>query len=314
MRRWTEWPYGSLLVLAVLVVLLPAVLQPGYQVRVAALVWIAGIAAVGLHILMGQAGQVSLGQKGFIGIGAYAVALLPAKLGIPPLAAGGIGIVLAAMIAYLVGRPILRLQGHYLAVATLGFGLIIALVLTSEVGLTGGPDGARVQRLTILSQRIVSPISWYWISGVGLLLAVGIAVQLRGSPAGRALRGLQDSEVAARTVWIDVATKKLQVFVVAAVYAASSGVMLALMNGFVTPDVASFVNSVEYVAMVVIGGISSPLGAVVGAAFLTLLPQVLAGFHDYEDLLVGFLIMAFMIFLRRGIVPSLQAAMLGRQR
>ncbi|MET4170308.1 branched-chain amino acid transport system permease protein [Bradyrhizobium sp. LA6.1] len=313
MRHLLESRYASLLFLAVIVCGLPLILHPGYQIRVAALIWISGIAAVGLHVLMGQAGQVSLGQTGFMGIGAYSVGLLPTLLGIPSLAAAAIGIVAAGLIAYLVGKPLLRLQGHYLAVATLGFGLIVALVLTSEVQLTGGPDGLRVPRLTILSTRIVSPANWYWIGGVGLLIAVALAIHLRESPTGRALRALQDSETAARTLGIDVAARKLQAFIIAAIYAATAGSMLALMNGFITPDVASFFSSVEYVAMVVIGGIASPIGAVVGATFLTVLPQVLAGFSEYEDLLIGLLIMLFMIFLRDGIVPSL-AAIVARRR
>lgn len=304
--------FAALIPVASILVLLPLMAGSAYYLRVAALVWIMGLAAVGLHLLMGLAGQVSLGHAGFFGIGAYAVAILPALFGVPPLAAAMAGIVLCGIVAYLVGMPILRLQGHYLAVATLGFGLLIAMVLTSEVGITGGPDGMNVVRLRLFGQRITSPMAWYWITGVFLLIGMAAAVQLRQSPTGRALCGIQDSEVASAAMGIDVARRKLQAFIIASIYAGVAGALLALMNGFITPDTANFLNSVELVAMVVIGGMTTPLGAVVGAALLTVLPQMMAALYNYHDIMMGLVIMLFMIFLRQGIVPALVALFVRR--
>jgi branched-chain amino acid transport system permease protein len=133
--------YGILIVLAAVMALLPLTFPSGYYFRVASLVWVSAFAAIGLNILMGKAGQVSLGHAGFFGIGAYAVAIGPAHLGLPSLAALVIGAGVSALLAYLVGRPILRLRGHYLAIATLGFGILVALVITTESRWTGGPDG-----------------------------------------------------------------------------------------------------------------------------------------------------------------------------
>ncbi|HET6468890.1 MAG TPA: branched-chain amino acid ABC transporter permease [Geminicoccaceae bacterium] len=311
MTRLTASRFAPLLLLGALLLLLPLLFPSGFYYRIAALVWISGLAALGLNILMGQAGQVSLGHAGFFGIGAYAVAIGPAHLGLHPLLAMLLGALLAGLIAWLVGRPILRLKGYYLAIATLGFGVLVALVITSESRLTGGPDGMAVERIELLGWRIRGAETWYWITGAVLLIGVWLALNLEDSPAGRALRALHDSEVAAAVVGVDLAAFKLEAFVLAAVYASIAGSLLASMNAFVTPDVASFLTSVEFVTMVVVGGMGSVLGSVLGAALLVTLPQLLTVFQEYEHALLGLAIMLVMIFLRQGIVPSLARA-LGR--
>jgi branched-chain amino acid transport system permease protein len=286
MRALLASRFFTLLLLAALVVLLPLIFPSGYYFRVAALVWISALAAIGLNILMGQAGQVSLGHAGFFGIGAYAVAIGPTHLSVPPWAALILGAALSGILALLIGKPVLRLRGHYLAIATLGLGVLVAIVLTNESRWTGGPDGMPVARLELFGWRLRGAETWYWITG-------------------GALRALHDSEVAARVVGIDVAGYKLRAFVIAAVYASVAGSLLALMNGFITPDQAGFLHSVELVTMVVVGGLGSVPGAIVGAAVLVTLPQLLTVFREYEHLVLGLIIMLFMIFLREGVVPSL---------
>jgi len=266
-----------------------------------------------LQVLMGQAGQVSLGHAGFFGIGAYAVALGPKLLALPVWVCLLGGPVLAELVALLVGRPILRLRGHYLAVATRGFGMLVSMVLVGENAITGGPDGTAVPRLELFGWRVRGAESCYWLGGGALLLGVWLALNLQDSPSGCALRALHESEVAARTIGVDVARWKLRAFVVASVLAALAGALQALMNGFVTPDAAGFLHSVEFVTMVVLGGLGSVLGAVVGAAILVLLPQALAGFAEYETALLGLLVMLCMIFLRQGIVPGLAALLAPRR-
>ncbi len=304
--------YMVLLALAALVALLPLLFPSSYYYRVAALVWVSGLAAVGLNILMGQAGQVSLGHAGFFGIGAYAVAIGPTHLGLPSWASLLVGALLSGGLAFLVGRPILRLKGHYLAIATLGFGVLVAMVITTESRFTGGPDGMSVPRLNLFDWRVTGAQTWYWVTGGVLLAGTWLALNLENTPTGRAFRALHDSEVAARVAGVDVAAYKLRAFVLAAIYASVAGSMLALMNGFITPDQAGFLHSVELVTMVVLGGLGSVAGAIVGAAVLVTLPQVLTSFHDYEHLLLGLIIMAAMIFLRQGLVPGL-AALLPRR-
>lgn len=302
------------LVLAVLVVGLSFALPSNFYLRVAALVWISALAVIGLNLLMGYAGQVSLGHAGFFGIGAYAVAVLPAQFSLHPLLAALAGAVVAGLVAYFVGRPILRLKGHYLAVATLGFGMLIAMTISNEAWLTGGPDGMPVERLTLFGWRVRGADTWYWITGGLLVIGAWIAGNLVASPTGRALRALHDSEVAARVAGIDVARAKLTVFVISAIYAAVAGAALALVNGFVTPDKANFMHSIELVTMVVLGGMGSILGSVAGAAILVVLPQVLTSFHDYEHMVLGLIMMVIMIVLRSGIVPGLASLLQGRRK
>jgi branched-chain amino acid transport system permease protein len=299
--------FWTLALLAAAIALLPLLFPSSYYFRVAALVWVSALAAVGLNVLMGQAGQVSLGHAGFFGIGAYAVAVGPKHLSLPPFASLVLGAVLAGVLAFLVGRPVLRLKGHYLAIATLGLGILVAIVLTNESRWTGGPDGMSVARLTLFGWRVSGADTWYWVTGGVLLVGVWLALNLDDTPTGRALRALHDSETAARVVGIDVARYKLRAFVIAAVYASVAGSLLALMNGFITPDQAGFLHSVELVTMVVVGGLGSVAGSIVGAALLVTLPQVLTVFQEYEHLMLGLLIMLSMIFLRQGIVPGLAA-------
>jgi branched-chain amino acid transport system permease protein len=297
---------------AALVAVLPLVLPSPFYFRIAALVFIFALAVLGLNLLMGFAGQVSLGHAGFFGIGAYAVAIGPTHWGVPSWAALPAGAAAAGLLAYLVGRPILRLRGHYLAVATLGMGLLIAMVFTNEARLTGGPDGMPVPRLELFGWRVRGSITWYWVSGVTLVIGVWLATNLIGSPTGRAFRAIHDSETAASMLGIDLARYKLTAFVLSAVYAAVAGAYLALFDGLVTPATAGFLRSIEFVSMAVLGGLGSILGSLVGAAVLVVLPQMLTVFHDYEHIALGLIMIVFMIFLRAGIVPSLAAVVARR--
>jgi branched-chain amino acid transport system permease protein len=303
--------YAVVFVIAAIVVVLPLLL-PSFYLRLATLVFIIALAVLGLNLLMGFAGQVSLGHAGFFGIGAYAVAVGPTHLGIPAWAALPAGAALAGLLAFAVGRPILKLKGHYLAVATLGLGLLIGMVFTNEARWTGGPDGMPVARLVLFGWTVRGAQSWYWISGVTLALGAMIAINLIDSPTGRAFRAIHDSEVAATVLGIDVARYKLIVFILSAVYAAIAGGYLALFDGLVTPITAGFLRSIEFVTMAVLGGLGSILGSIVGAAVLVVLPQVLTVFHDYEHIALGLIMIVFMIFLRAGVVPSLAMLILRR--
>jgi branched-chain amino acid transport system permease protein len=298
--------------IALVVAILPWFLPSNFYVRVATLVFINALAVLGLNLLMGFAGQVSLGHAAFFGLGAYAVAVGPTHLGVPSWAALIGGVLLAALIAFVVGRPILRLKGYYLAVATLGMGLLTAMVIANEVAWTGGPNGMPVPRLVVFDWRVTGSQMWYWVAGVSLVLGAWVAVNLIESPTGRAFRAIHDSETAARVLGIDIARYKLAAFVISAMYAALAGAYVALFDGFVTPDTSSFIRSIEFVVMAVLGGLGSVLGSIVGAAILIILPQLLTVFHDYEHIVLGAIMIVFMIFLPAGIVPSL-AALLRRR-
>jgi branched-chain amino acid transport system permease protein len=309
MRALLNHRLVPVLAIAAVVVVLPLLFPSAYYYRVAALVFVFALASIGLNLLMGFAGQVSLGHAGFMGIGAYAVAIGPTHLGVPSWLSFVIGAALSALVAFVVGRPILRLKGHYLAVATLGFGLLLAIVFTNEARFTGGPDGMAVPRLVLFGSSVRAAQSWYWIIAASFLVGAVLALNLIESPTGRALRAIHDSEVAARVLGVDVAKAKLAVFVVSAIYASVAGSYLALLNGHITPDVSGFLRSIELVAMVVLGGMGSIAGSLVGAALLVVLPQTLTFLHDYEHIALGLIVMAVMILLRAGIVPTLASAL-----
>src|SRR5690242_6100638 len=168
MQRLTQHPYAAVVLLAAIVIVIPLITPATFYLRIATLTFIFALAVLGLNLLMGFAGQVSLGHAGFFGIGAYAVAIGPTHLGVPSWASLIAGAVIAGLIAFVVGRPILKLKGHYLAVATLGMGLLIGMVFTNEARWTGGPDGMPVSRLVLFGWTARGTVTWYWISGVTL--------------------------------------------------------------------------------------------------------------------------------------------------
>lgn len=307
-------------VLVLLVSLSPLLFPSAFYYRVGALIFVNTVAVTGIVILTGYAGQISLGHAGFAGIGAYACALAPIHFGLHPALAVVLGAVISAILAYLVGRPILRLKGYYLGVATLGFGILVSMVLNNERQLTRGPDGIEVPELGLravlkdFGLNLTNGEFWYFMSGLIMVIGAWIALNLYNSPSGRALRALHGSEVAARTVGVDVAAMKLQAFVISSIYASVSGSLLALQNKMITPDVAGFMHSIEMVTMAVLGGVGSVLGAFFGAAILTLLPQVLTVFAEYEQMVLGLVMILVMIFLREGLLPSIARKMRGKDQ
>jgi branched-chain amino acid transport system permease protein len=303
--------YFGLLVLTVLLLALPLVIQNAYHYDVAIRMAINAVIVLGLNLLIGFAGQISLGHAGFIGIGAYASAALPTHLGWHPLVAMLAGAAAAGLLAALVARPIFKLKGHYLAMATLGLGIILAIAFKNEAAWTGGPDGMPVPPLTLFGFDISGEKTWYWVTAGLLLFSVWASLNLIDSPFGRALRALHGSEVAAQVVGVDIVRYKVAIFVLSAVFASLMGSVTAHYVGFVTPTVADFFHSIELVTMVVVGGMASVYGSVVGAVLLTALPQALAAFEGWETVAFGAILMLFMIFLPRGIVPTL-AAKFGR--
>lgn len=310
--------HWALLVLAVLMALAPLLFPSNYYYRIGSLIFVNSIAVVGIVILTGYAGQISLGHAGFAGIGGYACTLAPIYLGLHPALAAVLGAAISGVVAWLVGKPILRLKGYYLAVATLGFGILVSMALSNELRLTGGPDGIAVPDLGLHGLLRDWGIAmtrvqfWYAFSGLFLFAGVWLALNLQDSPTGRALRALHGSEVAASTVGVNVAEAKLTAFVISAVYASCAGSLLALQNRLITPDVAGFMHSIEMVTMAVLGGLGSVFGALLGAAILTVLPQVLTVFAEYEQLMLGFVMMLVMIFMRDGLLPSMVRLAQGR--
>jgi branched-chain amino acid transport system permease protein len=296
---------GGLLALAALLCVLPLFFPNNFYYDVAIKTALNAIVCIGLNLLIGYAGQISLGHAGFFALGAYASAILTTHYKWPGLLAMLAGAVMVGLLAFLVARPVLRLKGHYLAMATLGLGIIIAIVINREIPMTGGPDGMSVPALWVGEWRLTGAVTWYWVSAGALLIAVWLSLNLVESPIGRALRALHGSEIAAETAGIETSRYKVLVFVVSAVFASFAGSFFAHADRFVTPVEAGFLRSIEFVTMVVLGGMASTFGALVGAAILTVLPQVLAAAHDYKHVALGAIMIGVMIFMPRGLVPTL---------
>jgi branched-chain amino acid transport system permease protein len=305
---------GGVLALAAIVATLPLALANSYHYEVAILVGLNAIVCVGLNLLIGYAGQISLGHAGFFGLGAYGSAILVARYGWPPFGALAAAVAGVALLAYVVGRPILKLKGHYLAMATLGLGIIISIVVATEDAYTGGPDGMSVPPLTVFGYALAGERVWYWIVGLLLVASVWLAINLIESPVGRALRALHGSEVAAGVIGIDSTRHKVMAFVLSAVFAAVAGALTAHYAGFITPGKVTFLHSIELVTMVVFGGMASTFGAVVGAAVLTTLPQLLTTLKEYEMVVFGAVMMLTMIFMPRGLVPTLRGRLAPHRR
>jgi branched-chain amino acid transport system permease protein len=303
----TKNPFLGLYIIMAVLLVLPFVLPNSFYVDLAIRMAINAVIVLGLNLLIGFAGQISLGHAGILGIGAYASAALPTHLGWHPLLAMGAGAAAAGLLAAVLARPIFKLKGHYLAMATLGLGIIINIVVRTEAAWTGGPDGMPVPPLSLAGFEISGDKHWYWIVAVLLSVSVWASLNLIDSPFGRALRALHGSEVASKVVGVDVIRYKVAIFVLSAVFASLMGSVTAHYVGFVTPNLADFFHSIELVTMVVIGGMASVYGSVVGAVLLTALPQALTSFEGWETVVFGGILMLCMIFLPKGLVPTMAA-------
>lgn len=298
--------HRGLLILAALLVAFPLLSPGAFAYDLAIRVMINAVIVLGLNLLFGYTGQISLGHAAFVGLGSYASAVLTSHFGLPPLAALGVGAIATAALAFVIARPILRLKGNHLAMATLGFGIIVTIVLNNEVQLTGGSDGMPVPDLALGGWNLSGDRNWYILFAIVLLAAVWGSVNLVNSPAGRALQAIDGSEIAARVVGIDVASVKTKVFVLSAVIASVMGSLEAHYLEFATPETAGFARSITLLTMVVVGGMSSVAGSLVGAAVLTVLPQVLTSLQGGETIAFGLILVLTMMFLPNGLVPTLR--------
>jgi branched-chain amino acid transport system permease protein len=286
------WGWAGLLAGVGTLAALPAVL-PGYAVFTASLVAVHAVVALGLNLLVGYTGQISLGQAGFVAIGAYATVLLILRAHLPWPAAVLAGGVVAAAFGVLVGIPALRLTGPYLTVATLGFGVAVHQVLTNWEGLSGGRTGLFVPALTLGAHPLTSTDVYYLTSGVAVVLT-WVAYNLTRSHVGRAFVAIRDSDLAAEAMGVDLPAYKTLAFAVCAFYAGIGGGLLALLLGYLEPQLFTLYDSIYYFSMIVVGGLGTIPGSVLGAALLTVLPRQLAGLRAWLPVLYGGVIVLVM--------------------
>lgn len=305
-------------IFAFLVLLAPLAANEGYILNVLVFVGIHSILAIALNLLLGYAGQISLGHAGFFGLGAYASGVLTATHGYNPWLAMLMAAVAVGILAFVIGFPILKLKGHYLAMATLGLGIIIYILFNETVDLTGGPSGlSGIPNLTLGGITFDNDLKNYYLVWGFTLTAILLAVNLANSRIGRALRAIHDSETAARVMGINARFLKVQVFALSAILCSVAGSLYAHVMTFVAPASFGFNFSVELVTMVIIGGLGSIYGSVLGAALLTLMPELLRTFQDYDIIIYGLMLILMTMFMPGGLIrvaPSLLALLRSRKK
>jgi branched-chain amino acid transport system permease protein len=312
MRRWKPAVHPALVAGTVLLFALTQ--DSFYRVQLGTLAGIYALAAIGLTLLFGGAGQISLGQAAFMGIGAFVTAGLSVEHGVSPWIGAALGVAIATVVGVLVGWSALRLTGHYLALSTLALGLMF-----TEAMRTLFPDGwYGVPALTVLGYDLAEPrrfLLLVWTCVVLCLLAASLMVRSR---FGRSLAALRDDPLAAASCGVDIARAKVVIFALAAAAGGLAGALFAVYQGSVTETPFSFGLSFNLMIMVVIGGLGSPLGAVLGAVFLVLVPEFGRDYEQYRLFSYGvILILVLALFpgglaslgrLVRGLVPRARAA------
>ncbi|MFC5823828.1 branched-chain amino acid ABC transporter permease [Nonomuraea insulae] len=302
---------------------LPALLDDSI-LAVYILLGLAAMVTVGVSLLMGYAGQVSLGQGAFYAIGAYTAALL-ALNGAPPLLGLIAAPVAAAVSALVIGTPLLRLRGHHLAFATLAMQLIL-LSLAGQLEFTGGDIGLQaIPQFSVGSFELGSAAAYAYLTWAGLALVMLVTHNVITSRPGRALRALATSETAAASSGIPVGRYKLVVFALSATFAGLAGGIYCFYTGYVAPGSFPVLISIQYIVMAVVGGLGTIWGAVVGATAITLLVQgldrlaALPGMPTYAPSVLSYAVYALVLivvvlFLPHGLVPAISGHLSGKRK
>ena len=299
----------GLSVVAIAAVLLLAALAAAmrsYPVYLLSLAMINIIAAIGLNLLTGNSGQISLCHSSFMAIGAYASTLLTARFAMPFWAAVPLGAVAAAAMGALLGAPASRLRGIYLALATLGFLQIVQIVVEEFASTTGGVRGLSVPKPTLGGVRVSEYARFLIVLGC-CALAVWTARNLLASRVGRELNAVRLSPHAAQALGVSVRRVRLAAFALAAAYAGVAGGLQAIVVGFIDPVEFGVSASLRQITFIVVGGMGSVAGSVVGAAVLSALPELLRPVKEYSDIIYTSILLGFLIFMPHGLVTGWHA-------
>jgi len=293
--------HAGYLVFALIVMTIPVYLTNSYYLSVLSFGATRFMMALGISLLLGQAGQISLGQAAFVGVGAYGSAILTTKAGFDPWSAMIVSAVLAAFIAGLVGIPTLKLKGYYLAMATLGINEIIYILLVQLKPLTNGTDGLTgIPALHIGGLDLSGPRAYHLVAWGVALLMFRFALNLTDSRVGRSLRALRRSEPAAESLGIDASYRKVQIFMIAAVFASIAGSFDAYHVQYISPESFTITFSIILIAGVIIGGLRTLWGAVWGTMVIVILPEILKHINqDLTNLVFGALLIAIMVLAGR---------------
>lgn len=293
-----------MLALAILMIgCLLSALLPEYYLRLLNLSVISAVAVIGLNFAFGYAGLISLGHAAFVGMGAYALAILTTAFGWSPWLAMPVAIAATAAFAALIGLPLLRLRGHYLALATLGLNVSFYIVTSNWISLTGGTNGiARIPELSAAGVALSGERQFLWFGLVVLAAVAAVAAVLHSSRHGRAMIAVRDDEIASEMTGIDTTRVKISAFVLSAICAGVAGCLFACHVRFVAPEDFTYAHSITYLAMLIVGGESTIIGAILGSILLTFLPEWLRFLGVAYLAFFGILMLGILVFLPTGLV------------
>lgn len=305
MLRFAKLPIA---IFAVLIIIFPWVAREIFAIsHYTDIMVFAGIyclITIGLSLLMGYAGQISIGHAAFFGIGAYVSAILTVRYGLNPWLCMFIGMIIAAVVAILVGAPSLKLKGHYLAMATLAFGIIIYIIFNEEIEWTGGPDGmSGIPGLSLFGFEFDSVVSYFYLVWSFVFAAFIFTINIIQSGTGRALRAIHSSEPAASAMGVDISRFKLIVFVYSAILASLAGSLYAHYLNFINPSTFDLFFSIKLLIMIALGGMHNIWGAIIGAGLITFMSyEWLHYFEELEVIVYGAILLIITIFFPNGLV------------
>jgi len=293
--------------LALIIILIPLFVESKYYFIVLNVIGLNTIVVVGLNLLIGFAGQISLGHAAFYGMGSYFSGILTVNYGFPLWPAMIIGMFATGAVAYIIGYPSLKLKGHYLVMATLGFSIIVYILMGELEEFTGGHDGLiGIQPLSIGNVEFDNDLKNFYLIWAFVFFSLLVARNLLNSRVGRALRAIHGSEVAANSLGVNTANYKVKVFVLSAMFASISGSLYAHYITFISPSTYDFYYSIQVVSMVIVGGMGSLWGSLFGAALLTSISEAFHVARQYHVIVYGVFLSLVLIFLPDGILVSIQ--------
>jgi len=296
------------LALGLAAVVLPLFLND-YQVSVGVLAGIYILLGLSLNVIVGYAGLFQLGHAAFYGIGAYTAAILNLHFGIPILLLLPVGALVSGLFAFVISRPILHLRGDYLCIVTIAFGEIFGIALKNDIfGLTGGPNGlSGIARPEILGFAFTQPIHYYYLVLAFVVLTIWLAGRLEHSRLGRAWMYVREDELAAEAMGIDTTRAKLTAFVLGSAWAGLAGVIYASRYRVIAPESFSFIESVIMFCIVVLGGVGSVPGVLVGTAGMVVFPEIVREAKNWRDAWLGAAMILMMVLRPEGLWPSRRA-------
>ncbi len=306
-EKLSSSPWMAWLALLLIALIVPMAMG-GYLITIITIVCIYAIVCIGLNLLFGYTGLLSVGHSAFLGIGAYAFGLIAIKFGLGFWPSFCASIIISGIAGFLIGIPALRLRGHYFVLVTLAFAVIINIVIMAWIELTGGAGGlAGAPRPDPIPLpwgdviRFHSPLSMYYFILFFLVIIFAVSYRLINSLVGKTFIAIRDDENLTQSLGINTMSNKLVSFTISAIIAGIAGALFASYNTVISPDSAGFMKGMEVVAYIIIGGAGTLAGPLVGPLVMIAIPEMLQIVPEIRGLLFGIILVLFIIFLPRGV-------------